>query len=213
MSTTARYRSDARHFPPICSAAASCTYVQQGRQLDERSRWQRRFVRNPNQMGIKFDPDRARVEDTTIREGGIVRREKTSGDEEGRMRCHTTRRHLSSSRSFLTPATSSLRFAGKLSSSKVSGFARKFDIFDTSRALACFTWRITAPRPITSRTPLGYPTPPNNRHSRCRAPPSPPPPRIRFARIRFIRARPGNSDLRHLIRVPLKKDLGYPCLA
>ena len=133
MSTTARYRSDARHFPPICSAAASCTYVQQGRQLDERSRWQRRFVRNPNQMGIKFDPDRARVEDTTIREGGIVRREKTSGDEEGRMRCHTTRRHLSSSRSFLTPATSSLRFAGKLSSSKVSGFARKFD---TSRALA-----------------------------------------------------------------------------
>ena len=36
---------------------------------------------------------------------------------------------VSSSSRFLTPATSSLRFAGKLSSSKVSGFARKFVIF------------------------------------------------------------------------------------
>ena len=61
-------------------------YVRQGRQLDERSRWQQRFVRNHIQTAIKFDHDQARVGDLspTLREDGIVRREKTSGYEEGR---------------------------------------------------------------------------------------------------------------------------------
>ena len=58
-----------------------------------------------------------------------------------------------------------------------------------SRAL--LGWRICLKPPLLDRLLPGRrwaPTPPNNRHSRCRAPPSPPPPRVRFARIRFIRS-------------------------